>query len=154
MAEDAKIEVRPLQEQDLEVVVQIARTVTGEENDGFWRGLLRAYLMGEGNLSEALSPSLCKVALEHGSVLAFMIGDVQSWQFGVPRCGRILAVGVNPQNRRSGLARALAEEFFEQFRRLRVPFVQCQVQPGDLLGDFFESVGFVKSDWITLTREL
>ena len=154
MSDEANIEVRPLQEPDLEVVVQIARTVTGEENDGFWRGLLRAYLMGEGNLSEGLSPALCKVAVQGGEPLAFMIGDVQSWQFGVPRCGRILAVGVDPQHRRSGLARALAEEFFDQFRRLRVPFVQCQVQPGDLLGDFFHGVGFVKSDWITLTREL
>ena len=152
MAEE--LQVRPLREEDVEDVVRIARTVTGDDNVGFWRGLLRAYLMGEESLPEALSPSLCQVAAVEGRVVGFMIGDVQSWQFGIPRCGRILAVGIHPDQRRSGAATRLAETFFEHFRRLRVPFVQCQVRPGDSLGSFFETVGFSSSDWVTLTRNL
>ena len=152
MSKDDGIEVRSLREEDLEVVVRIARKVTGEENDGFWRGMLRAYLMGQENLPDALSPALCQVATVGGRPVGFMIGDVQSWQFGIPRCGRILAVGVDPDHRRSGVGRRLAAAFLEQFRRLRVPVVQCQVRPGDPLGEFFASVGFETSDWITLTR--
>jgi ribosomal protein S18 acetylase RimI-like enzyme len=150
----AEIQVRTLREEDVEAVVRIARLVTGEENDGFFRGLLRAYLMGEGDLPGALSPSLCQVAVRGGNVIGFMIGDVQSWQFGIPRCGRILAVGVHPDHRRSGAGARLAETFFDTFRRLRVPFVQCAVRPGDALGKFFEGIGFERSDWITLTRNL
>ena len=95
MSGEDEIQVSPLEEQDVEQVVGIARTVTGDDNEGFWRGLLRAYRLGEGDLSEALSPSLCQVASKDGRVLGFMIGDVQSWQYGIPRCGRILAVGVH-----------------------------------------------------------
>ena len=146
--------VRPLQEEDLEAVIRIVRAVTGEENTGFWRGMLRAYLSGEGDLPDALSPSMCQVAVSGGRVAGFMIGDVQSWQFGVPRCGRIVAVGVDPEMRGRGVAGLLAQAFFEQFRRLKVPSVQCLVRPGDPLGDFFRKVGFADSDWITLTREL
>ena len=148
------IQVRALQEEDIEAVVRIVRAVTGEQNDGFWRGMLRAYRMGEENLPDALSPSLCQVALREGKAIGFMIGDVQSWQFGIPRCGRIVAVGIHPDHRRSGAGRKLAAAFFEQFRRLRVPFVHCQVRPDDPLGKFFQSVGFENSDWMTLTRPL
>ena len=154
MSGQPEVQVRPLREGDIEAVVRIVRAVTGEGNDGFWRGMLRAYLMGEGNLPDALSPSLCQVAEKAGRIVGFMIGDVQSWQFGIPRCGRILAVGIHPEERLSGAARQLAEAFFDQFRRLRVPFVQCQVRPGDPLGEFFRKVGFSESDWITLTRDL
>jgi ribosomal protein S18 acetylase RimI-like enzyme len=154
MGQGAEVQVRPLREEDLEDVVRIARKVTRDEDEGFWRGLLRAYLLGEEHLPDALSPSLCQVAVGTDRVVGFMIGDVQSWQFGIPRCGRILAVGVDPEQRRSGVATRLAEAFFEQFRRLRVPFIQCQVLPGDPLGDFFEKSGFRKSEWITLTRDL
>ena len=154
MSPAQKMEVRPLQEEDIESVVRIVREVTGEENAGFWRGMLRAYLIGEGDLPDALSPSMCQVATNGDRILGFMIGDVQSWQFGIPRCGRILAVGIPDEHRRSGAGRKLAETFFEQFRRLRVPFVQCQVRPGDPLGAFFEKVGFEESDWVTLTRKL
>ncbi len=154
MAQDAETRIRPLEEQDVEAVVQIVQVVTDGAEEGFWRGLLRAYLMGQGDLQEALSPSLCQVAVQGETVVAFMMGDVQSWQFGIPRCGRILAVGVHPEHRRSGVAGRLAEAFLEQFRRLRVPSVQCQVRPDDPLGDFFRSAGFQTSDWITLTQEL
>ncbi|MGD8375580.1 MAG: GNAT family N-acetyltransferase [Acidobacteriota bacterium] len=148
------IEVRSLEERDIESVIRIVRAVTGEASEGFWRGMLRAYRMGEENLPDALSPSLCQVAVREGAVIGFMIGDVQSWQFGIPRCGRIVAVGIHPDHRRSGAGRQLANAFFEQFRRLRVPVVQCMVRPGDPLGEFFASVGFEAGDWITLTRPL
>ena len=148
------LQVRPLGEGDIEPVVRIVRAVTGEENDGFWRGMLRAYLLGQGNLPDALSPSLCQVAALGEEVIGFMIGDIQSWQFGIPRCGRIVAVGIHPDQRRSGAARMLAAAFFEQFKRMQVPYVQCMVKPGDPLRDFFQSVGFQDSDWQTLTREL
>jgi len=148
------IEVRSLEERDIESVIRIVRAVTGEASEGFWRGMLRAYRMGEENLPDALSPSLCQVAVRDGGVIGFMIGDVQSWQFGIPRCGRIVAVGIHPDHRRTGAGRQLANAFFEQFRRLRVPVVQCMVRPGDPLGEFFASVGFEPGDWMTLTRPL
>lgn len=154
MRQQSQVQVRPLKDGDVEAVVGIVRAVTGKENVGFWRGMLRAYLIAEGNLPDALSPSMCQVAERHDAIIGFMIGDVQSWQFGIPRCGRLVAVGVHPDHRRSGAARLLAEAFFDQFRRLRVPFVQCQVRPGDPLGEFFKKVGFTESDWVTLTRDL
>jgi len=154
MTAAAEIRVRPLRELDIEPVAGIVRLVTGEANDGFWRGMLRAYLDAEGNLPDALSPSMCQVAETAAGIVGFIIGDVQSWHFGIPRCGRIIAIGVHPEHRLGGVGAQLADALFEHFRRLRVPFVQCQVRPGDPLGRFFASAGFERSDWITLTRDL
>ena len=154
MSQRSQVQVRPLKDGDIEAVVGIVRAVTGEENVGFWRGMLRAYLIAEGNLPDALSPSMCQVAERRDAIIGFMIGDIQSWQFGIPRCGRIVAIGIHPDHRRSGAGGLLAEAFFDQFRRLRVPFIQCQVRPGDPLGEFFKKVGFTESDWVTLTRDL
>ena len=70
MPEGAQVQVRPLEEKDLEEVVRITRAVTRDKDEGFWREFLRAYLMAEGNLPDALSPSLCQVAVRDGSVVA------------------------------------------------------------------------------------
>ena len=154
MSQDDALQVHPLREQDLEEVVQIARVVTGDENEGFWRGLLRAYLMGEGDLPEALSPSLCQVAVAGGRVVGFMIGDVQSWQFGIPRHGRIVTIGVLPDHRRSGVASQLAGSLRSTFKKMGLPFVHCMVRPGDPLGEFFRSIGFRISEFEVLEGSL
>ena len=148
------IQLRPIREGDIERIITIDRRVTGQEKAGFWRGLLSAYLMGKGDLRDALAPSLCQVALVDGEVVGFMVGDVQSWQFGIPRCGRIMAVGVDPDFRRQGVAGQLAKALFEEFRRFNAPKVLCLVTPDDPLHDFFQSLNFQKTSFVCLEREV
>jgi len=155
--------VRPMSEKDIEAIIAIDARLTGErgpDRAGFWRGLLSIQLPGAGE-GETPPPAvpyhLCQVAeTAAGSprVVGFIIGDVQSWQFGLPRHGRIVAIGVDPEHARSGVATMLAESLLSVLRRMGLPFVQCLVRPGDSLGAFFASLGFEQPGFQILEKEL
>jgi len=167
---EAETRIRPLREADIEAIIAIDAAVTGEEKSGFWRGLLMVYEpeaeadadasdadasdAGAEKVARAHPTYLCEVAESGGRVVGFILGDVQSWQFGIPRCGRIIAIGVHPEHRRGGIASKLAREMLETFRKMNLPIVQCLVRAGDPLGEFFGSLGFESSPWITLEKQI
>jgi ribosomal protein S18 acetylase RimI-like enzyme len=161
------VRIRPMRESDVEAIIAIDSLITGEEKAGFWRGLLTLYqplglppegdeaLAGRDAAPRPAAPSyLCEVAESGRRVVGFILGDVQAWQFGVARCGRIVAIGVHPEFRRSGVASLLAREILEAFRKMNLSLVQCLVRPGDPLGEFFASLGFSPSTWLTLEKPL
>ena len=156
---------RPLKEQDIESIITIDALLTGgsgPDRAGFWRGLLSLYVEPtSGEPAVLQSPCLCEVAeaagdqtTPPGAVAGFIIGDVQSWQFGIPRRGRIVAIGVHPSHGRSGVATLLAGSLLKTFRKMGLPFVHCLVRPGDPLGDFFRSLGFTASEFELLEKPL
>lgn len=140
-AQQTDVTIRAVREGDVEAIIQIDALVTGERKSGFWRGELGAYLAGAGEQRDGLSPDLCQVAELDGRVVGFMIGDIQSWQFGMPRCGRIVTIGVHPESRRRGIGTLLLESFFDIFRRFRVERLQCLVRADDPLRAFFAAGG-------------
>lgn len=161
VSRDAEIRIRPLREADIEAIIAIDAEITGEGKPGFWRGLLTLYEpaaeTGEGDAPQeprSHPTYLCEVAEKGGEVVGFVLGDVQAWQFGIPRCGRIISVGVRPDHRRQGVASRLARELLEGFRKMNLPLVQCLVRTGDPLGDFFGSMGFERSPWETMEKRL
>ena len=141
--------VRPIREGDIESIIAIDALCTGTGGPGragFWRGLLSIHAATEEDRGpeSPQPPCLCEVA-EHagdGRVAGFIIGDVQSWQFGIPRHGSIVAIGVHPDHRRRGVATLLAGGLRKTFEKMGLPFALCLVSPGDPLADFFRSVGF------------
>jgi GNAT superfamily N-acetyltransferase len=151
-------------EKDIEAIIAIDARLTGErgpDRAGFWRGLLTIQLPPVGEEGGAPPPAvphhLCQVAETADSaarVAGFIIGDVQSWQFGLPRHGRIVAIGVDPDHARSGVATLLAESLLGVLRRMGLPFVQCLVRPGDSLGAFFMSLGFTQPGFQILEKTL
>jgi len=152
---ERQVRIRPLREADIEAIIGIDSLIAGEEKAGFWRGLLKLYEPGaptEGGETPERITFLCLVAEAGPEVVGFVLGDVQAWQFGMPRCARIVAIGVHPGHRRAGVASLLARELLETFRKMNLPLVQCLVRPGDPLGDFFASLGFAPSTWLTLEK--
>lgn len=160
----SEYQVRPLKEGDIESIIAIDAVVTGvagPDRAGFWRGLLSIYT---GPAPEEAAPPaahLCEVAElaagqgdSPGRVVGFIIGDVQSWQFGIPRHGRIVTIGVDPAHARRGVATMLAGSLLGTFRKMGLPFVHCLARPGDPLADFFRSVGFEKSGFHVLETRL
>lgn len=162
-------EVRPLKESDIEAVISIDALVTGlsgQGRAGFWRGLLSIYAGDPGGVGSSAegpqpTPHLCEVAVmtvgkgvAPGRIAGFIIGDVQSWQFGIPRHGRIVTIGVDPAHARRGVATLLADSLLGSFRKMGLSTVQCLTRPGDPLGDFFRSVGFERSEFDVLERDL
>jgi ribosomal protein S18 acetylase RimI-like enzyme len=146
--------VRPIHEGDVEAIVQIDALVTGNKRAGFWRGILAAYVAAGGEQQEGLSPDLCQIAELDGKVVGFMVGDIQAWQFGMPRSGRIVTVGVHPDHRRSGIGSELMEAMLDVFRKFRVHRLHCLVEAGDPLHDFFTANGLEETGILTLAKEL
>jgi len=154
-------EVRPVRETDIEAIIAIDKLIReddGADRSGFWRGLLSYQTMSldqEGDPAESAPEPrpqpLCEVAVKgsgsDGRVAGFIIGDVQSWQFGLPRHGRIVTIGIHPEHRRRGVGALLANSLFGTFRKMGLPFVHCLVRPGDPLGDFFGALGFVRPEF-------
>lgn len=162
----SRYSVRPLKEQDIESIIAIDALVTGArgpDRAGFWRGLLSLHVPSE-EVPAAEEPRggcLCEVAElsggkdgAAGQVVGFIIGDVQSWQFGIPRHGRIVTIGVHPDHRRHGVASLLAEALLGAFQKIGLPFVHCMVRPGDPLAEFFESIGCRASEFKVLEKRL
>lgn len=164
-----KYAVRPLKESDIEAVISIDALVTGlsgQGRAGFWRGLLSIHAgdpAGEDTGAEEIQPTWhpCEIAeVEYGEgeaagrIVGFIIGDVQSWQFGIPRHGRIVTIGVDPAHARRGVATLMTESLLGSFRKMGLATVQCLARPGDPLGDFFRSVGFERSEFEVLERDL
>ena len=148
------ITVRPIRDEDIEEIIRIDKRLTGEEKSGHWRGRLRIYTTQAPDIVEQLSPDLCQVAEVDGRVAGFIVGDVQSWQFGIPRCGRIVAIGIHPDHARHGVGTKLLEALVGYFDKLELPRVQCLVKPGDPLEGFFHSARFEPTPWVTLERPL
>jgi ribosomal protein S18 acetylase RimI-like enzyme len=146
--------VRPIKDEDIEEIIRIDKHLTGVEKSGHWRGRLRVYTSEEQEMTEKLCPDLCQVAEVDGRVAGFIVGDVQSWQFGIPRCGRIVAIGIDPAHSRCGVGSRLLEALLAYFDKLELARVQCLVMPGDPLGAFFRSGGFETTPWITLEHPL
>lgn len=150
----SQIVVRPLEDSDIEEIIRIDRLHTGIEKSGHWRGRLRVYTTESENLTEKLSADLCQVAIVNGKLAGFIVGDVQSWQFGIPRCGRIVAIGIHPDHARSGVGSRLIEALIAYFDKLELPQVQCLVNVDDPLDRFFRANKFEPTGWVTLERRL
>lgn len=149
-----EITVRPIRPGDVEAIIQLDSLISGEKKAGFWRGMLGAYLSPESETPSNLSPDLCQVAEADHQVVGFMVGDVQSYQFGVPRCGRIVTIGVHPEHRRREVGTRLLEAMFDVFRKFRVPLIQCLVRPNDPLRSFFSAGGFREVEFLAMEKEL
>jgi ribosomal protein S18 acetylase RimI-like enzyme len=153
-AKTEAVTVRAIRPGDVEALVRIDGLISGEKKAGFWRGMLGAYLADEAAAQSELSPELCQIAEVGGQVVGFMIGDIQSYQFGIPRCGRIVTIGVHPEHRRRDIGTHLIQAMFEVFRRFRVPFIQCLVRPDDPLRAFFGANDFKEVEFFAMEREL
>jgi ribosomal protein S18 acetylase RimI-like enzyme len=153
-----ELSVRAIRSGDVEAIVQIDAEISGVKKAGFWRGMLGAYLadpQGEpsGGPSD-LAPDLCQVAELDGRVVGFMVGDIQSYQFGIPRCGRIVTIGVHPDYRRLDIGTKLIQAMFEVFGKFRVPIIQCLVRPQDPLRTFFRANGFEEVEFFAMERRV
>ncbi|HWN83026.1 MAG TPA: GNAT family N-acetyltransferase [Candidatus Udaeobacter sp.] len=150
-----ELSVRAIRPGDVEAIVQIDAEISGEKKAGFWRGMLGAYLADpaeHGQGASDLAPDLCQVAELQGRVVGFMVGDIQSYQFGIPRCGRIVTIGVHPEFRRHDIGTRLIQAMFDVFDKFRVPVIQCLVRPADPLHSFFRANGFEETEFFAMER--
>lgn len=146
--------VRSIRQGDVAGILQVDRRVGGSRPEAAWRGLLEAYADPDFDDSERLNATLCQVALLEEKVVGFVIGDIQSWQFGIERCGRVVAIAVDPRHSREKIGTALLEALCDVFRARDLRVVQCLSHPELPLHAFFSARGFRRSDYEVLELDL
>ncbi len=141
------IQLREFGSSDIPEMVAIQEAITQEKVSPAWTRMV------ERHLDDSLG--LGFVAVRDGKVVGFVIGEVKGEGFGLRQSGWIEVVGVDPKAMGEGIGKALMEELFAAFRRKGVASVHTAVRwdAVDMLS-FFKSVGFGRSDFINLIRQL
>ncbi|MCW4030926.1 MAG: GNAT family N-acetyltransferase [Candidatus Bathyarchaeota archaeon] len=159
-----EVNIRLLNENDLDAVVKIDIKVLGRERREYWKRKM-AYA--------DIYPRPALVAELNGKVVGFIMGYVSGWEFGVPdTIGWIDTLGVDPAYQRRGIGRALFNALIENFKhtgREKTPGVEGTVKPRiegvnvvytlanwndwDLM-QFYHAMGFRKGEMLNLKLKI
>ena len=143
------VRVRGVQPRDLPAIIDIDAGITGMRKPEYWSEILQRY--GTGRRRQRLF----LVAEESGRVEGFVIGEVRDWEFGMPPCGWVFAIGVRPDTRQAGVGTRLLEAICAGFRRLGVAKVRTILaRDNALILSFFRSQGLMAAPFIALERDL
>lgn len=142
-----EIHVRKMTVNDIEAVLLIDEKITGEPHEAQWESKIIDHMTS--------NPLGCLVAEVDKRVVGFVIADIRGWEFGIPKCGWIEIVGVDPEVRKRGIARALIEALEDFFRMNGVEGVKTMINWNDGgLVSFFRALGFERSEFIVLEMDL
>lgn len=135
---------------DLDQVIAIDATVTGQEKRLYWQRVYRRYgVHSAGEVRQFL------VALRANAVLGFLIGEVRDWEFGSPPCGWVFAIDVAPEARQAGVGTLLLEALVVAFRRAGVRKLRTLLSRDNIvILSFFRSQGMMAGPLIPLEMDL
>ena len=142
------VKIRILRYEDLNAIVEIDQKVLGENRRNYWERKLE--------LMKSKSSQISLVAELEGKVVAFILGDVSGWEFGVPETiGWIDTIGVEPAHQKKGIATALAHELINNLRAMGVRTIYTLVSWNDWdLLQFFHAMEFTRGDMINLELKI
>jgi ribosomal protein S18 acetylase RimI-like enzyme len=144
-------QVRALQPKDVETVLAIERSYTGNEARRlFLKETAEYHLKGKGTDLIAL------VAEDGGHILGFILGRVSGPEFGGKEpLGWVTVVGVSRDSRGIGIGKQLGEALLGEFRKRGVHRVRTLVDATDeALLNFFRSLGMLESRVEVMERNL
>jgi len=95
------------------------------------------------------------VAERDGKVVGYMISYIVLGGFGVEKSAWIATLGVDPKFMGQGIGKKLAEEIFRVYQEKGIQdiFTSVRWDSADLLS-FFKTLGFDRSDFINLKKQL
>ena len=140
--------IRTMVSSDLDKIVEIDIKVLGKQRPEYWKMKLGSV--------EKRSQVFSLVAELDGKVVGFIIGDVSSFEYGMPEnTGWIDTIGVNPEYQRRGIAKILFKEMANNLKKAGVDTIYTFVTRRDWkLLKFFNSVGFQEGDMINLELDI
>ncbi|MBI2817921.1 MAG: GNAT family N-acetyltransferase [Acidobacteria bacterium] len=153
--QESSIVLRPLRESDIAAIIAIDERTSGKPKPEYWRRKLTRYVQEGQFQSDADGSVLARVAEAEGTVVGFMVGEIRRWEFGLPYCGWITALGTDPDRQRLGIGRRLLAELLDYYREKGLEEVRTIVEwaDGDIL-QFFHSMGFVRGPFVELQKSL
>ena len=144
-----KMRVRGVQPGDLAQVIEIDAGITGLRKPEYWGEILGRYGSGRRRQRFFL------VAEADRRIEGFAIAEVRDWEYGMPPCGWVFAIGVRPDARLEGVGTRLLEAIGEGFRRLGVTKVRTILaRDNHLILSFFRSQGMMAAPFIALEKDL
>jgi ribosomal protein S18 acetylase RimI-like enzyme len=143
----AEVRVRPLDELDIDAIVNIDEKISGDYRPEVWERRIGYYLRRD--------PEASVVAEVGGQVVGFMLGEVRSGEFGLEEpTGWIEVLGVDPDIRGRAIGRRMAEAVLEHFRGQGAHIVRTLVDEGSEIRSFFSALGFEPSSLRAFGRSL
>jgi ribosomal protein S18 acetylase RimI-like enzyme len=142
-----KIKIRKIRYEDVPEIVSIQESILQKKVSKKWIQLVEGHLKKEEGVGF--------VAYKDNQIIGFIIGEIKGEGFGLEQTGWIEVVGVHPRYMGVGIGRLLAERLFSFFKQKGIHDIHTAVRwdAGDMLS-FFKAIGFDRSPFITLTKQL
>ena len=145
---DQDVSIRKIQQEDAPSLQRIYSAITKTDaHIGFDR-VIAEHLQFEHNDTSF-------AAEVDGEVVGYMISYLVYGGFGVEKSAWIASLGVDPRMMGQGIGQKLAAKTFEIYKRKGVKYIYSSViwDSVDLIS-FFKSLGFERSDFINIKKEL
>ena len=149
-ADQERLEIRLLREDDFEDIVEIDTRAAGRPRHDYIGRKFEHAIQGAGQLGSSY------VAQMDQKVVGFIMGDVYLGEFGIPAdTATIDTIGVHPDFEGHGIARRLMEEFTSHCRHAGVKRIHTLVEWTDEpLLRFFDHMGFGPAKVLSLEKKL
>ena len=143
-------QVRDLREDDLADVIRIDALQTGERKPDYWESVFAEFLVRGGNrLRVGLAVQV------DARMAGYLLGEVRAFEFGSEACGWIFAVGVDPDQLRTGVGSQLLQEGCRRFAGAGVDRVRTMVRRNNVpVLSFFRANRFVAGSFVQLELDL
>jgi predicted N-acetyltransferase YhbS len=141
------LKIRKIKVEDASAISRIQTSITKSSASIDFKQVIEKQVRAEENIS--------LVAEVDGEITGYMISYIVFGGFGLEKSAWIATLGVHPKSMGQGIGKRLAEEILDVYRREGVSYIFTSVRwdSSDLLS-FFKTLGFDRSDFINLKKEL
>ena len=147
MAAEKEFSIRPMEQQDIDMIFEIDRKIGAVERAFTYAEMIDGYIGGDIGASF--------VAEAEGRVIGFALAAVTYVPDQVTEACTIQIVGVDPDYRRRGVAQKLVESLIENCRSRGIKLIRIMVDQHDSqLQGLFESLDFRRGRLIDYSKAL
>jgi ribosomal protein S18 acetylase RimI-like enzyme len=144
-ADEAKITIRRMVDEDMPKVEVIDRSLSGAQRAISWQVAAEVEAV-------VYRPALSFIAERDGVVVGFLLGDIRGAEYGKDIKGWIDMIGVHPKYQHLGVARRLVETFCEVCERNKVDVQVLLREDDEQLRRFFSILDFRRGNMVNFVR--
>ena len=140
--------IRRLEKKDIDKIAAIYSAITGQQLGGDFQSLISRLAGKDSNI-------ICDVAEADDKIIGFMVSYILTLGFGIEKSAWIATLGVDPDHMGKGVGEKLGQKMIQRCREMGINELRTSVRwdSTDLLS-FFKTLGFNRSDFINLRKEI
>ena len=145
---EESVMIREIRLEDAQAIQEIRIAISEKDAEIDFQKLIERHVF-EGNGKTSL------VAEVNGKVAGYMISTTLYAGFGIQKSAWIMAIGVHPHHMGQGLGLKLANKICDIYRERGVNSIYSSVMWDSIdVLSFFKKLGFTRSEFINLKKEL